>query len=347
MKIHQEGIMFFRQLMGLFVFVTITSCGNAMAGAGSAQGSFEAVIPLEPPLPTTEPQTRLSSPDLDPQFMVLPNGKSLSSIKVSGSSLSLARGSGDSFGESEKKRYQQLKVDSKVDPDHMVRWAIMDLDGHQMIDTSLSANLRIFGASSSKVYVAATLLDLQQGSVSNDQLETMADMLVVSSNSAWTSLQKEIGDGSSDEGRERNYAFTQRMGYAETRGFQGYLGDMHGNELVATEAVEFLYDTYTMQYPGAEYLWKLMYTCRTGASRGRKYLPESIFVGGKTGTYDGPTENPQTGSQYNVKIRNHLIIVNVNGRQYGIAVFANTGQDEDVAVLVGGLLREYAGLAQD
>lgn len=88
-----------------------------------------------------------------------------------------------------------------------------------------------------------------------------------------------------------------------------------------------------------------MHACRTGASRGRKYMPSSLYVGGKTGTYDGSTENPETGKNYNVAIRNHVLIFNVLGRQYGLVVLANTGSDESAALLAGGLLREYTGFA--
>jgi hypothetical protein len=172
----------------------------------------------------------------------------------------------------------------------------------------------------------------------------MADMLVVSSNSAWTELQKEIGNGSSNRGREFIHNFTQEMGYPLTRGFQGYWGDLHGNELVPDESVEMLYDTYHNNYTGAETLWKIMYTCRTGSSKGLKYIPQNIFVGGKTGTYSGPTENPENGQRYNVQVRNHLLIFNVAGVQYGLAIFANDGKDESVALLAGGLIREYTAL---
>lgn len=288
--------------------------------------------------------TSLLSPELDPLFTKLPNGKSLASIQVNGSSLYLAKGSGSTFTASKQQSYLQLKEATLTQSEHKVRWAIMDLENGQMLAQSLSAHRRIFGASSSKIYVAGTLLDQRQGSVTSSQLQKMADMLVVSSNTAWTSLQQEIGGGSSNKGRELNYAFTQNLGYPETRGFQGYLGNMHGNELVASETVQFLHDIYWARFPGAAYLWKLMYTCRTGSGRGRKYIPSSFYVGGKTGTYDGPTENPDTGANYQVKMRNHVVIVNVNGRQYGLAVFANSGLDEDVSLLVGGLLREYAGL---
>lgn len=282
-----------------------------------------------------------TSPATDSQFTTLPDGRKLSSIKVSGSSLSLAKGSGGSFTSSKLSEYKKLKEETLKDPAHKVQWVFMDMDDHRVIERSLSAGKRIFGASSSKIYVASALMDYQKGSISSSQLQLMADMLVVSSNTAWTNLQKQVGGGDADKGRERIHAFTQKMGYPTTRAFQGYWGNLHGNELVPDEAIETLYDIYTNQFPGAEWVWKLMHTCRTGASRGRKYIPSNIYVGGKTGTYDGATENPETGKQYNVKIRNHILTFNVDGRQYGLIVFANSGSDESAALLAGGLIREY------
>lgn len=335
-----RSVLFFSLLM------VQVACGGTQPTAQTMERATE--IPQEPsplvPSPTESEAAHFSSPELDSQFQILPNGKALSSIKVSGSSLYLAKGTGDAFTSAKQQSYLALKNATLQQPEHKVRWAIMDLDSGQMLAQSLSAHRRIFGASSSKIYVAGTLLHVRQGSLSTSQLQKMADMLVVSSNSAWTALQQDIGGGSADKGRQLNYEFTQGLGHAETRGFQGYWGDMHGNELVASETVNFLYDVYWGRFAGAEYLWKLMYTCRTGGSRGRKYIPKYVHVGAKTGTYDGPTENPDTGTNYQVKIRNHVITVNVNGRQYGVAVFANSGSDEDVALLVGGLLREYTGM---
>ncbi len=198
--------------------------------------------------------------------------------------------------------------------------------------------------------MGATLLDKQAGGLSASQRQLMADMLVVSSNTAWTNLQTQIGNGNANVGRSTVQAFTQKMGYPATRGWQGYLGNIHGNELTAFETAEFLYDTYMNEYSGAETLWKLMHTCRTGISRGRKYIPSSIYVGGKTGTYDGPTENPETGlttnpngSAYTVAIRNHVLIFNVKGRQFGLVILNNNGSDESTAIMAGGLFREYTG----
>lgn len=292
-----------------------------------------------------------SNPVTDRDFTTLPSGKDLRTISVSGSRLTLAKGSGSSFSASHQAAYQKLKLATQSDPNHSVQWVFMDLDAHRVIEMSFAHDRKVFGASSSKVFVGGALLDKQNGTLSSSQLQLMSEMLVVSSNTAWTNLQGQIGGGNANAGREGVYNFTQRMGYQRTRGYQGYWGNLHGNELTASESAEFLHDTYKGNYPGAETLWKLMHACRTGSSRGRKYIPSSVFVGAKTGTYDGPTENPETGkttnpngSSYQVAIRNHLMVFNIEGRQYALTVLANSGSDESAALLAGGLIREYTSL---
>jgi hypothetical protein len=291
-----------------------------------------------------------SNPSSDPNFALLPNGKYLNQISVSGSPLKLTKGVGVSFSESINAKYQKLKNESMNNPKHKVQWVLRDLDNNRVIAQSAGPDRKIFGASSSKIFVGGALLDKQDGILGATQLQLMADMLVVSSNDAWRNLQNQIGNGDSNKGREGVHNFTQGLGYELTRGYQGYWGNTHGNELTAMETTEFLHDIYKGNFPGAETLWKLMYTCRTGVNRGLKYMPSTIFVGGKTGTYDGPTENPETGSTHNpdgsaytVNIRNHILIFNVLGRQYGLAILADTGSDESAALLAGGLLREYTG----
>lgn len=317
--------------------------------------NLTSVFPIAIVLPFFLTATALAAlptnPVSDREFTLLPNGKDLRSISVNGVSLSLARGTGEPFSSSAKNLYAKIKTDSKSDPNHPVQWVLMDLDAHRVVDQSLSVSRKIFGASSSKIFVAGTLLDSQNGTISAGQLQLMSDMLVVSSNTAWTELQAQIGGGDSNKGRQLNYAFTQRMGYSRTRGFQGYWGKLHGNELTAIETAEFLHDTYKGNYPGAETLWKLMHACRTGGSRGRKYIPSTIYVGAKTGTYDGPTENPETGStknpngsEYTVAVRNHMMVFNINGTEYGLTILADTGSDETAAALAGGLVREYLGV---
>lgn len=289
-----------------------------------------------------------SNPVTDPDFMKLPDGSKLNQIKVKGTSLYLVKGTGNSFSSSHQADFEQLYDNSKSDPNTEFQWVLMNLDTHQVIDQSLSAQRKFFGASVSKIFVSGTLLDWQNGAISNSQKQLMADMLVVSSNTAWTNLQKQIGNGNSNLGRERIHDFTQRMGYERTRGFQGWWGDIHGNELTARELAEFLYDTYQGHYPGAEYNWKIMHTSRTGTNRAKKYLPSSVYVGGKTGTYHGETVDPETGKStfpdgrpYTVRMNSQVIVFYYEGRQYALTILANTGTDSTASLLAGGLFRRF------
>jgi hypothetical protein len=282
-----------------------------------------------------------TNPVSDGDFMRLPSGKSLRDISVSGARLSLSTGTGQSFSEAKRTAYEKLKRETQDQEAHKVQWVFMDLDAHRVIEQSRSADRKMFGASVAKVFVAGTLLDRQNGELNSSQLQLMSNMLVVSSNEAWTNLQAQIGDGSSDKGRERIQDFTQRMGYLRTHGFQGYWGKIHGNELTAAELAEYLHDTYKGNYPGAEVFWKLMHTCRTGATRARKYLPKDLYVGGKTGTYAGSTVDAETGAPTTVNVANHVIVFNADGHEYALTVLANSGSDESAALLAGGLYREY------
>lgn len=286
-----------------------------------------------------------TNPVTDRDFATLPNGQKLSSIAVSGTRLSLTRGIGTKFTAAHQASYEKMKADTLTNPKAKVQWAIMDLDSHRMLGESLNSNRKIFGASSSKIFVGGALLDKQAGALTSSQTQLMANMLVVSSNDAWVNLQSQIGGGNANTGRSKINDFTQRLGLELTRGYQGYWGNLHGNELTASETAEYLHSVYKGDFPGSETLWKIMHACRTGASRGLKYLPNSVYVGGKTGTYDGSTVDPETGAGINVAIRNHVLVFNVDGRQYGLVILSNSGSDEATAILAGGLFREYTGFA--
>ena len=281
-----------------------------------------------------------SHPGNDPAFLTLPNGKSLASVRVNGYPLSLTRGTGRPFGAREQAAYKKLRAEADAGRVH-VDYVLMDLDRRQVLAQSPKTSRLQFGASVSKVFVGATLLDKQKGELRAGQLGLLAGMIVVSSNTAWAQLQAQIGGGDFHAGKEPNFRFTQRMGYARTRGWSGNWRGLHGNELSAKELADFLADTYHSRYPGAETLWKVMHTGRTGALRGKKYLPSDLYVGGKTGTYDGPT--PMSEGPRNVRVRHHILAFNVKGVEYGLVVLANTGSEETSALLAGGLLREYTG----
>ncbi len=306
-------------------------------------GLISLLIVLIPAQSQSKEQTRVNGK----AYFVLDDSTNLRELggpSVS-SLLNRVQGRGNSFGAAQKERYCALKQN-----DRQVQWAVNDLDTGRLISRSENADSRFFGASVSKLFVAAALLDKQRGELSKTQLRQLVKMIVVSDNGAWKELQRQTGfDGSNDSGREAVNKFVLGMGYDNTRGFQGWWrtaegSRIHGNELNALELSEFLYDTYQGNYSGAEVLWKVMQATRTGRSKVDKYTPRSIYIGGKTGTYHGPNSSPETIHHVTVKARNHAAVLNIDGRHYGVSILTNTGTNEDVAVLGGGLMREYLGV---
>ncbi len=280
-------------------------------------------------------------------FFTLDNSINLREFadRQTGKLLVLRKGKGEAFGAQQRRRYCSLKNGSK-----QIQWVLNDLETGEAISRSANADRLFFGASVSKLFVAAALLHKQKGTLNKSQLNGVIKMIVISDNRAWKELQSQAGeDGTNDSGREAVDEFVRRMGYSDTKGFLGWLRKrdgtrIHGNELNALELSKFLYDTYHGKYEGAEVLWKIMHASRTGRRKIDKYTPRYIYVGGKTGTYDGPNESPQTIKHSTIRARNHAAILKIKDRYYGLSILSNTGRNEDVAVLGGGLIREYLGI---
>jgi hypothetical protein len=208
----------FRFILVIGLGLVVTGCG---AGFEVPTDQFSDGSEDVKHGPVLDERPDNSNPVLDPEFEVLPSGVKLSEISVRGSKLSLTRGTGTAFTSSLLADYQNLKKATQTEPGHKVQWALMDLTSHRVVAKSLSSNKKLFGASSSKIYVASTFVEKQNAVLSDSQMQLMADMLVVSSNVAWINLQTQIGDGNPDKGRERINDFTKRMGYLNTRGYQG------------------------------------------------------------------------------------------------------------------------------
>lgn len=345
-----------------------------------------------PPFPLL--QKKFTSPETDASFTTFPNGKTFADFKAL-----LVLGKGEPWTEvqqAEYEKYKQMPVDK-------IQWALMDLDTGRMISQSTPSKTRIFGASTSKMFVVSALLDKQNGEVksyppvvkdyrdrkgrvirteqfSEDDLDHMVRIYMRSNNHSWVLLQQRIGmnekgELNADRGRVGNIQFAQKLGYMDSRPWQGDLmldsvsvsvsriteegflrnrfnvtdyDYIHGNELTAADTVKYLYDTYNARYPGAEYAWKLLYTCQTGEKKGNKYLPNTIFVGGKTGTYPGGIGSygmtEVNGVKKAVGIHNHALTFRHNGTQYGMVVLTDVGTPEAVAVIAGGLMREFLGI---
>ena len=285
----------------------------------------------------------------DDAYFTLQNGTDLRQFGGPNVSkmLILIRGQGTYFGESQRKRYCKLKQAEKI------QWVLNDLETGEIISRSANADEVYFGASVAKLFVAAALLHKQNGDFTRDQLSLMVRMIVVSSNTAWKELQRQTGDnGTNDSGRAAVDAFVQLMGYSNTKGFQGWWRKrdgtrIHGNELNSAELAQFLFDTYNRHYKGAEVLWAIMQATSTGRGRINKYTPKDIFIGGKTGTYDGSNESPKTIKHKRIRARNHVATLKIGNKVYGLSILSNTGSTEDVAILGGGLMREYLGVEQN
>ena len=258
--------------------------------------------------------------------------------------LTPVQGRGARFGPTQKKHYCRIKNSKRV------QWVLNDLTTGEILSRSANADQLFFGASSSKIFVAAAFLKKRNGKLSPEELRLLTRMIVVSDNGAWLTLQRRTGeDGSDDTGRAAVQGFVREMGYPTIQGFQGWMqkpdgSRVHGNELNAVEVSQFLRDTYQGKYAGAEVLWKVMQATKTGGSKLDKYVPGDVYIAGKTGTYSGPNASPETVKLPDIRARNHAAIVTVRGQPYGLTVLSNTGDNEDVAVLGGGLIREYLGL---
>jgi hypothetical protein len=285
----------------------------------------------------------------DEVFFTLENSIDLRALggKQARNLLTRVKGKGNQFGAQQTQRYCEIKKNPEK-----IQWVLNDLETGEIISRSANADKLFFGASVSKLFVAAALLKKQKGELDKAQLNQLVRMIVVSDNRAWKELQRQVGkDGSNDSGREGVNQFVQKMGYADIKGFQGWMRKkdgtrIHGNELNTLQLSNFLYDTYHRNYEGAEILWKIMHATRTGKSKIDKYTPSDVYIGGKTGTYHGFNESPETILQTSIKARNHAAVLKINDKYYGLSILTNTGSDEDVAILGGGLIREYLGVAE-
>ena len=367
------------------VALYLTACANFQNSREIA--SSEGVSGVE----SSVPSKKFTAPETDPDFIKFPNGKTFADFKAT-----LVTGTGEAWTDVQQAEYEKLKQM----PVDKVQWALIDLDNNKMLSQSKPTKTRIFGASTSKIFVVSALLERQKGevlrypnlqreikdkkgnvvrtdSISDDDLDHMARIYMKSNNDSWVLLQQRLGKDkngelNADRGRAALIGFTERMGYRDTRGWQGDLmvqneavplarlkGEVksrtvlgvdesyiHGNELTAADTAKYLYDTYTARYPGAEYAWKMMYTCQTGEKKGNKYIPKTIYVGGKTGTFPngGPAMSEVNGVKKKVSVRNHALTFHYNGTQYGLVVLTDLGKNEPAAVLAGGLIREFLGI---
>ena len=83
----------------------------------------------------------------------------------------------------------------------------------------------------------------------------------------------------------------------------------------------------------------------TGRQRINKYAPQNVFVGGKTGTYDGPNASPATVNLKSIRARNHVVNLKIGNKIYGLSILSNTGSGEDVAAQVRAMAPVLGGIS--
>lgn len=255
---------------------------------------------------------------------------------------SIAKGTGARFTDVQVKRYCQLKKETTTKPKTKLQWELRNLDDETIVAGSKTPEKIFYGASVSKVFVAGAYLNSVKGNPSESGKQELMNMIVESNNSSWGELQKRAGGGVTSGMKEVDRFLKKDLGIEQSTGFRGDLGDRHGNEISTSDLSSFMQKTFNGDYPGSQDLLKTMYLSRTGSKRGKKYFPSNMIVGGKTGTYKGATRLEGRGIQS--KSNHHTMIFEQGGKSYSLSVLSDPGDDETVAILTGGVIRDYLGV---
>ena len=244
------------------------------------------------------------------------------------------------MGDAQIRKYRLLKNFSPV-PKKSVDWGVTSLGSRKFIDGSGGVDRIYYGASMSKMFLAAAVLDKHKGSPGRKTLSKLIRLLVISDNDAWRNLTMNLGGGNHLKSNKRLWQFTREMGTVKSLPFIGWLGEKHGNEINVRDINTFLSSAYNDKFRGSDLFWNKMWRVRTGKNRGRKYLPSHLAVGGKTGTWEGPVFLNEFRDKVHQDVRHHSVVVERSGEAYVITVLSDGFTDDDVGILVGGLYREY------
>lgn len=246
----------------------------------------------------------------DKNFWMVGN-KDLKTIgKSAGISLSQNKGLGNTLSDS---AFKNALARPKVS------WAVYDINRNKLLAQSKNANTNMYGASVSKAVVVGCAYSKHNGTLpSNDDIGKAIRLLVVSDNSTWNALtQLAGGDSAVNE-------FSDRLGLNGMKPAKN-----KGNSINPIGMCLFWKDVLQNRFAGAESVFKITSSCQTHASRSRKYLPKTSFVGGKTGTWDG-------------RYTHDSAWLNVGNNWYAISVFSDgSDSSETIALIFGGLFNQY------
>jgi len=230
--------------------------------------------------------------------------------KSAGINLGQNKGLGYSLNDSEYKRALDRPK---------VSWSVYDISRDKLLAKSNNANTNMYGASVSKAVVVGCAYSKHDGTLpTKDDIGKAIRLIVVSDNSTWNDLTKLAG------GDEAVNEFSNKLGLNNMKPAKN-----KGNLINPIGMCLYWNNVLRNKFEGAESVFKITSSCQTHASRSRKYLPKTSFVGGKTGTWDG-------------RYTHDSAWFNVGNNWYAISVFSD-GRDssETIALLFGGLFKQY------
>lgn len=211
-------------------------------------------------------------------------------------------------------KYENLKTNTNI------KWAVYNINTNNLIAQN-NGNQNIYGASVSKVVVAAVALVNNNGNLSDPNLQKMMKLLIESDNSVWNDIQSLAG------GPTKVNEWAESMGY-------NMKPSRNINQINAVGMCKFWSDTYNNKYEGSNTILKITNSVQTSSNKSLPYLPQDVFVGGKTGTF----------FQESSKIfYNHdSVWIKGNNGVFSITILSDGSISfDDLGQMFGGLYYEY------
>ena len=248
-----------------------------------------------------------------PNFFTTTKGINLSELgkKVG---ITLTRNKGYNSKGYDQNKYKTLKFNPKV------FWAIYSIDADTLLASSSNATKNVYGASVPKVLVASAAISKNNGVLPNSSdYSKFIQLLVKSNNDVWTPIQNLAGGGADVNA------------WAKSMGYNMQPARSLGNNANAIGMCKFWRDVCKDNFEGAEVIYRITASCQTSGARSRKYMPNTIFIGGKTGTYQSSNHDS--------------CWIEKDGKFYAITVLTELGSSgtEAIAQMFRGLYNEYIG----
>jgi hypothetical protein len=268
--------------------------------------------PQRPPVPQGQ-QIRADVWSAEPDFWVLKENGANKDLRTVGSGLTLNRntGLGNTMSQSKINQYKNTYKNK-----NLVYWAVYNINDSTLLG-SHNGNTNVYGASVSKAVVVGAGFYNNGGKYTNNSDYAGATRLLIPSDNSKWDRQTALAGGDSAVNA-----------FSDNRGYNNMIPARRPNKINAIGMCYFWNDVLRGNFPGAEPVFKITSSVSTANGRSRKYLPSSSYMGSKTGTW----------SQWH----HDSAWIEYNGKWYTITVLtADSSNSEEVAVLFGGLFKEY------